>query len=131
MSIFVKGVRKGALFCQKWYIKGQGVVPWNLVEFPPPPIPSGIRGFIMNRADAYHSLFLSWLLFSSDMKLSLTQQINGWGSPMIISTQFLCKKQVGCHIPYAPCREGSSSCLSFSVVFKIMLLGGMHIPKDI
>ena len=25
----MKGLRKGYLFCQKWYIKGKGVGPWR------------------------------------------------------------------------------------------------------
>ena len=25
----MKGLRKGYLFCQKWYIKGKGVGPWG------------------------------------------------------------------------------------------------------
>ena len=83
----------------------------------------------MNRADAYHSLFLSWPLFSFRHEGNSTDQ---WmGQPKDFSAEFLCKKQVGYHIPYAPCREGNSSSLSFSILLKIMLLSGMHIPKGI
>lgn len=72
----------------------------------------------MNRADAYHSLFLSWPLFSFRREAFLNSTDQWLGQRKDFSAEFLCKKQVGCHIfPYAPCREGNSSSLSFSIVF--------------
>ena len=85
----------------------------------------------MNRADAYHSLFLSWPLFSFRHEAFPNSTDQWLGQPKDFSAEFLCKKQGGCHIPYAPCREGNRSSLSFSIVFKIMLLAGMCIPKGI
>ena len=69
----------------------------------------------MNRADAYHSLFLSWPLFSFRHEAFLNS-----------ADQWL-----GQGVAYAPCREGNRSSLSFSIVFQIMLLGRMCIPKGI
>ena len=72
----------------------------------------------MNRADAYHSLFLSWPLFGFRHEAFLNSTDQWLGQPKDFSAEFLCKKQGGCHIPYAPCREGTEAVCHSSLFSK-------------